>query len=107
MINELTHAERERLVLLIEEMSEATRIACKVLRFGYNNRGPNDQFDNRFHLEKELGQVRYAMLLACCAGDLDKQRIHAAALSKAATIDIWVVHQSEALLLKTMDAADK
>jgi hypothetical protein len=51
--------------------------------------------------------VRYAMLLACCAGDLDKQRIHASAASKAATIDVWVVHQSEALLLKAMDAASK
>jgi NTP pyrophosphatase (non-canonical NTP hydrolase) len=96
--NELKPAEAERLYLLIEEMGEATQAACKVLRHGYRSGHPDGGPDNRQELEYELGHVRYAMILLCEAGDLEKTAVHESANEKAGTIKQWLHHQPKALL---------
>lgn len=57
--NGLLPAQAERLVHLIEELAEAQRAACKVLRHGYASSDPTNvqHPGNRRDLENELRDV--------------------------------------------------
>ena len=91
--NGLTPAESERLYLLLEELGEAQQAIGKILRHGYLSTHPNGGLNNREQLEKELGDVRHAMIRLCNAGDLDKEEIHDAADKKAIAIVKYLHHQ--------------
>ena len=91
--NELTPAEAERLALLLEEMGEAQQAIGKVLRHGYLSTHPDGGPNNRQTLERELGDVRYAMIALCDAGDMNKQRIHDRADAKAELVQRYLHHQ--------------
>jgi hypothetical protein len=71
--NQLSHAEEERLVVLIEELSEAQKIACKILRHGYDSVNPLRRNDgtNRSQLHVELGDVQGTMQMMHDRGDID------------------------------------
>ena len=53
----MTDAERERLVLLIEECGEVIQAATKVLRHGYDSHDPGGTISNKEQLEKEIEEV--------------------------------------------------
>lgn len=94
--NQLTPAEAERLAVLAEEMGEAIQAIGKILRHGYESENPDEWRDtgnNRCHLEKELGDVRYAMIALCDAGDLRKDRIHTSADKKKIRIQQYLHEQ--------------
>ncbi len=91
--NRLTPAEAERLALLAEELGEATQAVGKILRHGYESKHPLGGPTNRQSLEKELGDVRHAMIRLCDAGDLSKQHIHDMADVKALNITKYLHHQ--------------
>ena len=93
--NELTDAEAERLALLLEELGEAQQAVGKVLRHGYESTSPFDATNtsNRQALERELGDVRHAMIRLCNAGDVRKQAIHDRAEVKAASVLQYLHHQ--------------
>lgn len=91
--NELTPAETERLAVLSEEMGEAIQVIGKILRHGYVSTHPNGGPNNRRLLEKELGDVRHAMIRMCEAGDLNKDTIHAEAEAKRETVEKYLHHQ--------------
>lgn len=75
--NKLTPAQAERLALLLEEMGEAQQAIGKILRHGYDSENPFEPGPtNRDRLERELGDVRYAMIALCEGGDLSKDGIH-------------------------------
>lgn len=63
----LTAAEIERLAKLAEECAEVSKIAMKILRFGYDGQQPNG---NRELLCNELGNLRAAIQLMTTAGDV-------------------------------------
>lgn len=93
--NQLTPAEAERLALLLEELGEAQQAIGKILRHGYDSSNPvsGDTATNRQMLEKELGDVRHAMIRLCDAGDLNKSSIHDRAEIKAVSVQPWLHHQ--------------
>lgn len=91
--NRLTPAEHERLSVLMEEMGEAIQAIGKVFRHGYETTHPDGGPTNRDMLENELGDVRYAMIAICEAGDLSKAKIHDWADIKRHTIGRWLHHQ--------------
>ncbi|OWK35445.1 MazG nucleotide pyrophosphohydrolase domain-containing protein [Fimbriiglobus ruber] len=93
--NKLTEGEAELLALLAEEMGEAIQIIGKILRHGYDSTHPDEPFgpDNREILEKELGDVRCAMILLCEAGDLRKEAIHRHADDKRERVGKYLHHQ--------------
>lgn len=93
--NGLTPDEAERLAILLEEMGEAQQAIGKILRHGYESTNPFDLcgFSNRQSLERELGDVRHAMIRLCEAGDLSKDQIHARAEAKREVIKPWLHHQ--------------
>lgn len=95
--NGLTSEELERLALLSEEMGEAIQVIGKIIRHGYQSSW-NGGSTNRELLEKELGDVRYSMLLLCYSGDISKARIHREADAKAVRVRQFLHHQDENLL---------
>ncbi len=90
--SQLTPGEIERLAILSEEMGEAIQAIGKILRHGYASYHPDasPDWDNRANLEKELGDVRYAMIALCDAGDLSKIEIHRAADVKKINIQQYL-----------------
>ena len=89
--NELTPAELERLAILVEETGEALQAVGKILRHGFEF----SRFNNKADLERELGDVRHAMIRLCEAGDLSKKVIHDRADEKRESIKPWLHHQDE------------
>src|SRR5689334_11715195 len=74
--NKLSNAQIERLAILAEELAEAGQAIGKILRHGYDSRSPFAQpteRDNRGELEKELGDVLYAMEFMDDFGDIELQ----------------------------------
>ncbi len=88
----LSEAQYERLALLAEEMGEAIQVIGKVLRHGFESYSPFDgmKTTNRALLEKELGDVRAAMIILCEAGDVQKQAIHDQADHKRESVKQWM-----------------
>lgn len=97
-MNQLTPAERERLVLLMEECAEVIQIASKVLRHGYESHHPHGGPTNRAELEKEMGDVRYSMIMLCVAGDTNKSQIHQYAYDKAQSVQQYLHFQPKEFL---------
>lgn len=91
--NKLTPAEHERLTILFEEMAEAIHAVGKILRHGYEDSNPNTGVVNRGNLERELGDVRCAMIMLCEAGDVSKEKIHDLARLKRERIGKYLHHQ--------------
>jgi NTP pyrophosphatase (non-canonical NTP hydrolase) len=68
----ITPAEYERLALLMEECGEIIQVIGKILRHGYGSYHPdNQEQDNRELLEKELGDVMFAIKLMKKKKDID------------------------------------
>jgi len=93
--NELNPAQAKRLAILAEEMGEAIQVIGKILRHGYESRHPNGGMTNRQLLEKELGDVQWAMIFLCEAGDLSKTDIHACVNEKSVTVTKYL-HEQDA-----------
>lgn len=91
---ELTPAETERLALLAEEMGECIQLIGKVLRHGYESRDPTNpnKGSNREQLEKEVGQVLFAIDLIC-KQDLCETAIEDNRAQKAQTVWKWLHYQ--------------
>ena len=100
--NQLTPAGAERLAVLAEELGEAVAVMGsalqaigKVLRHGYEGSNLIDiaAVSNREALERELGDVRHAMIQLCNGGHVSKAAIHARADRKAEAIGQYLHHQ--------------
>ena len=94
--NQLHPAEAERLALLSEELGEAQQAIGKILRHGYESCHPGrpDGPTNREALERELGDVRLAMILLCERGDLSKESIHKRAELKREAVALYLHHNA-------------
>lgn len=92
----LTKGQLERLAFLSEEMGEAQQAIGKIIRHGYDSYDPtkDDSPDNKEFLERELGDVRAAMIMLCNSGDLDKETIHQNADAKMESVKQWM-HSKE------------
>ena len=95
--NKLTPAELERLGLLSEELGEAQQIIGKILRHGYQSYNPFDEHltTNKALLEKELGDIQYAIKMMLEGGDINDYSIAKHAEQKAISVIPWLHHQDE------------
>jgi NTP pyrophosphatase (non-canonical NTP hydrolase) len=109
--NKLTPAEAERLALLAEECAEVIQVIGKVLRHGFENHHPDGGPSNRELLERECGDVGYAVALLVDAGDLDALDIERYTDGKAQLIAPYLHHQARYRLLriagKTLNAEQR
>src|SRR5579863_9951152 len=94
--NGLTDAQLERLAILSEELGEAQQAVGKIMRHGYESVNPDgDQaFTNRHDLEKELGDVHYAVGALWIAKDISRRRMIEWADAKADKIKPYLHHQN-------------
>lgn len=98
--NKLNPAELERLAILSEELGEAQQVAGKILRHGYESVNPDkpvpeDEYPetNRWALEKELGDVIYAVRAMREAHDLNASSIEQRSNEKAKKVVKYLHHQ--------------
>lgn len=104
-INNLVPQEIERLSILVEECGEVIQAATKVLRHGYYSVHPVSEETNLDSLQKELGDLRAAIILMGVAGDIDKATIHKAAVDKCERLKKWVHYQHSDLLATAKEQA--
>ena len=99
----LSKSQVERLALLSEEMGEAIQAIGKIVRHGYESYNPEvaETPNNRESLERELGQVWFAIELLCAVNDLSEERIDDARISKAHAVWDYLWHQETAKKLYT------
>jgi NTP pyrophosphatase (non-canonical NTP hydrolase) len=94
--NGLTPAEAELLALLSEECGELVQAIGKTLRHGLDSVNPmlppGTSQSNRGWLEKEMGDVRAAMILLCQAGITDMAAVHSLSNVKHASVQQWLHH---------------
>lgn len=88
--NGLTPAEAERLAVLAEECGEVIHIIGKILRHGYNSRHPEGGDTNKGILERELGDLLFAINFV--STDLNTSHIEIYAQSKEQAINKWLHH---------------
>ncbi|HEY3679017.1 MAG TPA: MazG nucleotide pyrophosphohydrolase domain-containing protein [Bradyrhizobium sp.] len=96
----LSPAEIERLALLAEECGECVQAIGKILRHGYESLDPtadvHNSPSNRQRLEREMGDVRAAMIMLCEAGDTSKPQVHRYADDKLRRVRKYLHHQPDA-----------
>lgn len=92
----LSDAERERLALLLEECGEVQQVIGKILRHGYHSCDPTTQDSptNRQLLERELGDLKAAILLASHNGDVGPVEMDAWMMRKLRHVDRWLHFQT-------------
>ena len=96
-VNELSHAELERIGILVEELGEVCQVLGKVLRHGLEASNPNLKHapTNRQDLEKELGDLKNATNMLVEEEMVSQAAIDARADYKSATIDMWLHYLSK------------
>lgn len=90
--NQLTPAEAERLAILAEECGECIQAIGKILRHGYESKHPDGGPTNRESLERECGDVWYAMTILTSSRDLDLVQIIEHSLKKEVSISKYLHH---------------
>lgn len=92
----MTVAELERLAILVEEAAEVQQIAMKIIRHGYSSFNPFDdtKTQNRELLEKELGDLVFALGLLMASGDVSEEKIQEFKWKKKETIGKYL-HYNE------------
>ena len=95
--NELTDAEHERLAILAEELGEAQQAIGKILRHGYESYNPvvDTGQTNRRDLERELGDIVFAVKMLTDNQDVNRAGIELRAKQKAQSIVRWLHHQAK------------
>lgn len=91
--NKLTPAQVERLALLSEELGEAQQVVGKILRHGYDSHHPDRPFtNNRQELERELGDIVFAMMLLDNKEDINWTNIEPRVAAKDAKVWEFMHH---------------
>jgi NTP pyrophosphatase (non-canonical NTP hydrolase) len=93
--NELTPAQAERLALLAEECGEVVQAIGKVLRHGYESCHPDAvsaDFDNRYELSKEIGDLIAAVDFLSEAKDIHANVINDQRGKKRTTVAKYLHH---------------
>jgi len=91
--NQLSPAEAERLAVLLEEMGEAQQAIGKILRHGYESKHPDGGPTNRETLEREVGDVIWAIENLCNNDDMGEHSISTWVEVKARKVQLYLHHQ--------------
>jgi hypothetical protein len=106
--NDLSKAELERLAVLSEELGEAQQCIGKIIRHGYESYNPvvDSGMTNRRELERELGDIVYAIQMLEEAKDVSAAGVTHRRGVKEQSIKRWLHHQAEASRKSYRECAD-
>lgn len=92
--NKLTHAQAERLALLIQESGEVIQAATKILIHGYDSSNPfdSDHITNREQLQEEIGHFVNAMSMLGVSKDIDLDECEKHTERKRISVSKWLHH---------------
>jgi|SRR6478609_5036782 NTP pyrophosphatase (non-canonical NTP hydrolase) len=92
----MTNSELERLALIVEEAAEVQQVAMKIVRHGYGSHNPfdEDKTPNRRLLEKELGDLLFAVQLMIDCHDLNENAIKQFSEEKRNKIQQYLHHNT-------------
>lgn len=92
----MTEAELERLAILAEEAAEVQQIVMKIIRHGYGSHNPFDETKtpNRELLNKELGDLQYAIQLMIAHHDINSMAISKYKLEKPVKMNKYLHHNA-------------
>ena len=71
----MTEAEKERIILLMEECAEVTQRCAKILRFGWDSVQPSSGRNNRDLLEQETGDFMLVFSILTMNNDIDLAKV--------------------------------
>lgn len=88
----LSKAELERLAILSEECGEVQQCIGKILRHGYEEYSPTDETKttNRKNLEREIGDLMFAMFFLLANKDVSSENIEEATVTKSENIEKYL-----------------
>jgi NTP pyrophosphatase (non-canonical NTP hydrolase) len=86
MINDIDH---EILSITQEECAEVIQAVSKIFRFGFDSRHPDKGYDNREHLEEELGDLQFMINLMIEHGIVRKDKLDEAEVKKYEKLQQW------------------
>lgn len=99
--NRLSPAELERLAILSEECGEVQQVIGKIMRHGYESVNPLEivpediyPTQNRWSLEKECGDLLWAMGIMVAARDMNRTSIDLAFSEKGPRAEKYLHHQA-------------
>lgn len=92
----MENAQLERLAILVEEAAEVQQIAMKIVRHGYDSYHPLDEekTSNKKLLEKELGDLVFAIGLLASAMDINMVNVNEHKWNKKNSINKYL-HYNE------------
>jgi NTP pyrophosphatase (non-canonical NTP hydrolase) len=90
--NKLTPAQAELIALLMEECGECVQACGKILRHGLDSVHPVTGEDNRYALEREMGDVQAIMRMICSNGMAATDVINAHLLDKLVRVERYLHH---------------
>ena len=86
MINDIDH---EILSITQEECAEVIQAISKIFRFGFDSRHPDKGYDNREHLEEELGDLQCMINLMIEHGIVRGDKLDEAEFKKYEKLKVW------------------
>lgn len=89
---ELTKPELERLAILMEECAEVQHVIGKIIRHGYHSFNPTIENPpiNRELLEKEIGDLSFAINFCAENKDINLLNVRKYTLDKEKSINDWL-----------------
>ena len=85
----MTDKVQEILDILQEECGELVVAASKVRRFGIDNAKPNTDYNNREHLEEELGDLLAMVDIMLDQKVIDLNKLETAKVNKIEKLKKW------------------
>lgn len=85
----MNKVEEEIMAIAQEECAEIIQAISKVFRFGFNSKHPNESYNNREHLEIEIGDLQCMIDLMVEKNMVDHQAIMLAAEAKREKLKVW------------------
>ena len=86
MINNI---DQEILSITQEECAEVIQAISKIFRFGFDSKHPEKAYDNREHLEEELGDLQCMINLMIEHGVVRKSKVDEAEINKYEKLQQW------------------
>lgn len=79
----------EVLCIIQEECAEVIQAVSKISRFGFDSKHPERDFNNRQHLEEEIGDLSALIDILMEMGIVDWGKVSAAKRAKREKLKIW------------------